>query len=259
MTRLSAQNLIVTRKDRRLLDGVSATFGPGRLTGLIGPNGAGKTTFLKALLGLTALDGGAVALDGASHADLGRSAVARRIGYLAQGAPCHWPMTVARVVELGLLANVGADGSGSTAQAVADALAATGTSHLKDRNVTSLSGGERTLVMVARCLAGGAPLLLADGPITGLDPRHQIDVMEILRGRVTDQAGTVAVLHDLTLAAQYCDRLILMNAGRIVADGPPAQVLTPDNLAEVYRIEGRLHDVGGRPIIVTTPPRSPHP
>ena len=135
MTILSAHDLVVTRNGRRLLDGISADFGPGRLTGLIGPNGAGKTTFLKALLGLIPVDGGEVRLDGLPLTNYRPSDIARRVGYLAQGAPCHWPMSVERIVALGLLAN-GQDRRAEAAagkQAIADALAATGTNHLRHR------------------------------------------------------------------------------------------------------------------------------
>ena len=108
--------------------------------------------------------------------------------------------------------------------------------------------------MIARCLAGGAPMLLADEPVTGLDPRHQLDVMDILRRRVSETAGTVAVLHDLTLAARYCNHLILMADGRIFAQGTPDVVLKPGNLAAVYRIKGGLHFVDGRQIVVSHSP-----
>ncbi|UTW50212.1 ABC transporter ATP-binding protein [bacterium SCSIO 12827] len=257
MTILSARDLVVMRNGCRLLDGVSADFAPGSLTGLIGPNGAGKTTFLKALLGLVPIDGGDLRLDGKALTGFHPAEIARRVGYLAQGAPCHWPMSVERIIALGLLAN-GQDRRANIAagdEAVAAALAATGTAPLRRRAVTTLSGGERTLVMIARCLAGGAPMLLADEPVTGLDPRHQLDVMEILRDRVSETAGTVAVLHDLTLAARYCDRLILMTDGRIVAQGSPAAVLRPENLAAVYRIEGGLHFIGGQPIVLSESPK----
>jgi iron complex transport system ATP-binding protein len=253
MTILSARDLVVTRNGRCLLDGVSADFAPGSLTGLIGPNGAGKTTFLKALLGVVPADGGDVRLDGKALTGFRPAEIARRLGYLAQGAPCHWPMSVERIIALGLLAN-GQDRRANTAagnEAVAAALAATGTVPLRRRAVTTLSGGERTLVMIARCLAGGAPMLLADEPVTGLDPRHQLDVMAILRDRVSETAGTVAVLHDLTLAARYCDRLILMTGGRIVAQGSPAAVLKPENLAAVYRIDGGLRFIDGQPVVLS--------
>ena len=126
----------------------------------------------------------------------------------------------------------------------------TGISHLRDRIVTSLSGGERTLVMIARCLAGRAEILLADEPVTGLDPRHQIKVIQTLLSSVTKNTGVVMVLHDLSLAARYCTRLILIHEGRVTAEGDPTSVLTPKNLSDVYGIDASLREIDGQALVV---------
>lgn len=222
------------------------------MVGLIGPNGAGKTTLLKCLLGLLKPDNGEVSLDGQALPLWSRSEIAKHLGYLAQGAPCHWPMTVERIVELGrlCLAGSGRDPYGQARTSVAAALEQTGTLHLRGRVVTTLSGGERTLVMIARCLAGGAPLLLADEPVTGLDPRHQIEIMQTLRAQAVGCGGVVAVLHDLNLAARFCTRLVLMDHGRIVSEGAPDEVLTPEQLANVYGIDAALRRVDGQMVVV---------
>lgn len=252
MTVLKAIDLSVSLGRNKILDQISVSFGAGELVGLIGPNGAGKTSLLKCLLGLLKFDSGAVSLDGQALPLWSRSEIATRLGYLAQGAPCHWPMTVERIVELGRLPHVGyrrqPDDQARTS--VATALRQTGTTHLRRRVVTTLSGGECTLVMIARCLAGEAPMLLADEPVTGLDPRHQIEVMQALRAQTVGHGGVVVVLHDLSLAAQFCTRLILMDHGRVVSEGAPDQVLTSENLANVYGIDAALRRVDGQLVVL---------
>ena len=252
MTELSSKNLTLLGNSGVILDKVSVNFGPDELVGLIGPNGAGKTTLLRSLLGLLEPTGGEINLDGKTLKAWRRSEIATRVGYLAQGSPCHWPMTVERIVALGRtphtppMSGIDADDW----QIIEDALSLTNISHLRDRSVTSLSGGERTLVMIARCLAGRSGLLLADEPVTGLDPRHQIEIIETLLSSISDKTGVVMVLHDLSLAARYCTRLILINKGRVAAEGNPTSVLTPKNLADVYGIEASLREIDGQALVV---------
>ena len=130
-------------------------------------------------------------------------------------------------------------------------MASTGISDLQFRKVTSLSGGERTLTMLARCLAGQAPLILADEPVTGLDPSHQIKIMQLLKNQVSSKTGVVAVLHDLNLAAKYCSRLVLMSEGKIHADGVPDTVLSTQNISNVYGIKAKMQYLDGQPIILS--------
>ena len=252
MTRLSSNNLSIQDNNVSILNEVSVTFGPEELVGVIGPNGAGKTTLLKSLLGLLKPSSGDITLDEKTLGSWSRIDIAKRIGYLAQGAPCHWPMTVERIVEIGCsphsLPLWGIDAEDR--KIVENALRLTGISHLRDRIVTSLSGGERTLVMIARCLAGRSGLLLADEPVTGLDPRHQIEIIETLLSSISDKTGVVMVLHDLSLAARYCTRLILINNGRVAAEGNPASVLTSENLSEVYGIDASLRKIDGQSLVV---------
>jgi iron complex transport system ATP-binding protein len=252
VTVLKAMDLSASIGRTKILDEVSVNFGAGELVGLIGPNGAGKTTLLKCLLGLLKPDSGTISLDGRALPAWSRSEVAKRLGYLAQGAPCHWPMTAERIVELGRLPHAGSgrELNSQTLPSVSAALEKTGTMHLRSRVVTSLSGGERTLVMIARCLAGGAPLLLADEPVTGLDPRHQIEIMQTLRAQAAGPGGVVAVLHDLNLAARFCTQLVLMHQGRIVSEGAPDQVLTSEHLANVYGIDAALRRVDGQMVVL---------
>ena len=252
MTELNSKNLTVEGRTGLILDSVAVKLGPGELLGLIGPNGAGKTTLLRCLLGLLKPTSGEINLDGKSLGTWKRKDIAKRIGYLPQGAPCHWPMTVEKIVKLGRTPHqstiLAADSESE--ELVEGALQITRTTHLRHRVVTSLSGGERTLVMIARCLVSRSGLLLADEPVTGLDPRHQIEIIEALLSSVTKDAGVLMVLHDLSLAAKYCTRLILLHEGRVADEGHPTSVLTSKNLADVYGINASLQDVSGQRLVV---------
>lgn len=239
MTRIAIRGLSVSAGRKRILDGIDLDFRPGALTGLIGPNGAGKTTLLRSILGVTRTTAGTVHIDDRQRSDWKPSALAKRIGFLPQGAPVHWPMTVERLVALGRLPHFThwRGMSKEDTNAIEQAMAQTDVAHLRGRVATTLSGGEQALAMIARCIAGGAPVLLVDEPVAGLDPAHCLQVMETLKATVSRTSGVVAVLHDLSLAARFCDRIVMMQAGRVVADGSPEAVLTQDALRDVYGIE----------------------
>ncbi len=231
---------------------VTLDLRPGQLVGIIGPNGAGKSTLIRAMLGLVALDAGRVTLDGAALQSLSRREIAKRIAYLPQGQTLHWPLAVERLVALGRLPYLGPLSRLSAQdEAMVDAaLERADVLQLKGRIATELSGGERARVLFARALAVGAAGLIADEPLASLDPGHQIDVMELLAAEARGGALVATVLHDLGMAARYCDRLILMHRGRIVADGEPMQVLSRENLASVYGIDAWIGTEAGRPAII---------
>ncbi|WP_337998128.1 ABC transporter ATP-binding protein [Oleispirillum naphthae] len=243
----SVENLAVSLSGRPVLRGIDLALGGAGVTGLIGPNGAGKTTLLKTMMGFLPPAAGEARFGGQALAAWEPQALARRVGYLAQGSPCSWPMSVERVVAIGRtphLSRFGRPGAADAA-AVERAMAATGVAHLRRRPVTDLSGGERVRVMLARALAGCPEVLLADEPVAGLDPHYQLQVMETLRDFAAEGRGVVVVLHDLTLAARFCARLVLLHGGRVMADGTPEEVLTPGLLEAAYGVTVHVGRHGG--------------
>jgi iron complex transport system ATP-binding protein len=252
---VTLEKVSVALGGRRVVEDVSADLGGG-VIGLIGPNGAGKSTLVRAMAGLLPA-GGTVLIDGAPVRSLPLRDRARRIAYLPQGQIVHWRLTVERLVALGRLPHLApfARPGDADAQAIERALERTETLSLRDRAFDELSGGERARVLLARALAVESPLLLADEPLAALDPAHQIEVMALLRAEAARGATVIAVLHDLTLAARWCDRLLLIDQGRLVADGKPADVLTADRIGSVYRVSAFIGEAAGEPLIV---PLTPH-
>ncbi len=249
MSLLTLDAVTVRRAGRTVLDAVSANVAPGELVGLLGPNGAGKTTLLRAALGLQPAEG-AITLGDARLGTLSPRARALRAAYIPQDRNVAWPISVAALVALGRTphrASAEADAS-----AVNSALAAMELGPLRDRPATALSGGERARALIARALAQDAPLLLADEPTAGLDPAHALTLMAAFRGLARSGRGVLVSLHDLGLAARWCDRLILLDRGRVTADDRPAAVLTPDRLAAVYGITAHIGFDATGPILQPT-------
>ena len=242
---------------RAVFEGVALAVRSGELVALCGPNGAGKSTLLRLLLGLHAPSAGQVRLGGEPVTTLSRRQIARRAALLPQDAPVDLPLTVREVVALGRLPHLERfqpEGV-ADARAVERALEATDVASLAERPVAELSGGERQRVHLARALAQEAPLLLLDEPIAGLDLAHQLQALDLLRTIVDAGRGALVALHDLSLAARRCDRLIFLAEGRIRADGAPAVVLTPEALAEVFAVRAEVRfDGDGRPFVLPHEP-----
>lgn len=252
MVTIRLDALGVTLGRRQVVRDFSATLGPGTLIGIVGPNGAGKSSLLRAVLGLLPVSAGAALIDEAPVSALSRAALARKIAYLPQGQTLHWPLSVERLVALGRLPHLAPMSAlaADDVAAIERALGRADVAALRTRIATELSGGERARALLARALAVEAPALVVDEPLASLDPGHQIDVMTLLRSEADAGSLVIAVLHDLTMAARYCDRLLLMDGGILIADGAPVAVLNAERLRSVYGIEATIDASGEAPLIV---------
>jgi iron complex transport system ATP-binding protein len=235
MNAIDAAGVVLARGGQTLLDGVSLRAGAGELLGLVGPNGAGKSSLLKCLAGLAPCQG-EIRVGGEPLAALAPRRRARRIAYLGQDERIAWPLALADFVALGRLPHRPRRSAKDDEEAVAAAIAAMQLGELCARRVDRLSGGERARARLARALAVGAPILLADEPVAALDPFHQLNVMELLARQCAAGRTAVVALHDLTLASRFCARVLLLDRGRAVACGEPRRVLTPRNLQQVYHV-----------------------
>ncbi len=226
----------VVRGGRRVLDGIDVTFERGRLAAVIGPNGAGKSTLLSVAAGLLTPNAGSVSLDAVPLAAIDRRVLARRRAYLPQRAGVEWPISVERVVALGLTPSLPAFGGLPPAlqACVADTLAQFDLTDLATRPATALSGGELARVMMARATVGEPEVLIVDEPTAGLDPRHVIEVGRRLRALVDGGCAVVVALHDLDLARRIADDVVAMKDGRVLAAGPTQTVVKSEIISALY-------------------------
>lgn len=220
---------------RTVLNAVDLSVAAGELVAVVGPNGAGKSSAIRALAGLLPLTGGHARLDGADVADLPPPERARRAAYLPQERRIAWNLPAIEVAALGAPFLQAADAQ-ARARAALDEVEA---GHLADRGVAEMSGGERARVLLARALATGARGLLVDEPIAGLDPDAQLMVLERLQARARGGQAVLVSLHDLTLAARFADRAVVLDQARVAADGPPMDALSPEIMARVFGLTGR--------------------
>lgn len=247
MVDLVLTNIAVTAGDTALVKGASLTLQPGQLIALIGPNGAGKTSLIRGGIGLEPLAAGQAALDGQNTHAMPAAARALKLAYLPQIRPLAWPNQVRDVVALGRfthgarLGNLAPEHS----TAVDAAMAQCDIAHLAERRADTLSGGESARMHCARAFAANAPLLIADEPVAALDPRHQLQVMDLIARYVENGGGALVVLHDINLAARYATDLAWMHTGCIVAYGTPEQTLTQQRMADVFGVSA---DIEGRRI-----------
>ncbi len=250
--RLHIEALAVLRGGRRVLHDVSFAVGAGEALVLRGPNGAGKTTLLRVALGFISAEAGEVRLGGDDPRALSPRERALRAAYMPQKPSAAWPMKVEAVAALGRFAHGGAPSKLNAVdqQAVDAALDACALAPLRQRRVDQISGGERMRVHLARTLAQGAPLLLLDEPTAGLDPAQSLAVGEILQARAREGGGVVFATHDISLAARFASRVVLMAQGRVIADGTPREALTREALALAYGRDGKLLELDGEWIAV---------
>lgn len=242
-TTLNAQEVSFARDGNHILDNVGMQLSAGEMVGLIGPNGAGKSSLLRVMAGLQRADSGKVTLsrggvDKKLLNDFSGRERAQILAYLPQQEVPAWPLQVEHLVGLGRAPwHTPLTGkSPRDKQAIERALDQTELQSLRQRIVTTLSGGELQRTLLARVFAGEPKVILADEPIAALDPYHQLHMMELLAEHAQQGGAVLAALHDLSLAARFCSRLVLLHRGKIVADGRPIDVLTTENLQQVYGI-----------------------
>ena len=244
MSALELREVSVELGGRTVLTAVNFDAAEGAMVAIVGANGAGKTTLLRGALGLLPVRGSA-RLFGHEVRTLSARERAERVGYLAQERRIAWGMTARRVAALGAVTQ-----PPKKADALAErALARVGASALADRSVFDMSGGERARVLLARLLAAAAPLLVLDEPAAGLDPDAQLATLELLRGEAGEGRAVVVTLHDLTLAARFCDRVLVLDEGRVAADDAPTRALAPRVLRSVFGLDGGWVDTEAGPVL----------
>jgi iron complex transport system ATP-binding protein len=253
---LEARGIGVRLGGRQVLEDVSLSVKPGEIVAVIGANGAGKSTLLKVLAGLMAPGAGTVSAGARPLGDLDRRVLGRTIAYLPQERAVHWPLTVRRLVALGRFpfrAPIAGPSSDDEA-AVTEAMAAMDVTAFAERAVTELSGGERARVLLARALAQRPRFLVADEPTTGLDPAHGLTLFAQFVRMSALQRAVIVALHDLSLAARYCHRVLLLKDGTALAQGTPHEVLTPELLARAYGVRATVAEIEGRPVVLPIEP-----
>lgn len=241
---LTIRDLTIGYNGQPVLHQVSLAIEAGQMVALIGANGAGKSTLLRAMNRTLKPWSGSVALRGQNLAALSPRQVARRIALVEQAGKLAWPYTVEQVLNLGRFPHQGwfAPPTARDAQIVERVLRQTALWELRRRPLNTLSGGERQRALVARALVQEPQVLLLDEPASNLDIHHQHQLLRFVRGLVSDHGLAVVVaIHDLAMAARYCQRLVVINRGRVCADGPAEAVLNPALLHEVFGVQARLY------------------
>ena len=240
---IGAHDLTYEIEGETLLDGVSLRADRGQFVGLIGPNGAGKSTLLRTISGILRYRRGAVRLEGADLKTLSSREIASSLALIPQIAPYTYGFTSMELVLMGRYPHLGRfQIEGKEDDRIArDAMRLTETEQFADRTLDTLSGGERQRVFVARALAQQPRILLMDEPTANLDVLHQLKVLDLVRRLVDDGLTAIAAVHDLNMAARYCDKLVLLSGGRVLAEGTPSEVLTPDTIASAFGVKSAVY------------------
>ena len=242
MSILHASKICVRRAGRTILENVSLHAESGDFIAVIGANGAGKSTLLSVLAGLLKPDSGTVMLDDVSIHDLSGMKLARRRAYLPQNPRCEWPISVERLVALGLTPTLPAFGGlpSSFGPLITQALQACDLLDHRLQPATTLSGGELARAMLARALVANPDVLIVDEPIAGLDPKHALDTVRRLQGLAGSGKLVIASLHDLTLAGRYANRIFALANGHVQGDGVTASTLTPALIRSAFEVDARV-------------------
>ena len=240
---VSAREVTFAVEAARLLDAVSLRADKGQLVGLIGPNGSGKSTFLHTIAGLLRLQSGTVSLSGRDLSEMSAKEVASGLALVPQIAPYTHGFTSMELVLMGRYPHLGRfQVEGQEDDSIArHAMRLTETERYAERTLDTMSGGERQRVFVSRALAQQPKVLLLDEPTSNLDVLHQLKVFELVRRLVDDGLTAIAAIHDLNLAARYCDRMVLLSEGRVLAEGTPEDVLVQDTMREAFGVDSSVY------------------
>lgn len=253
---LAAHSASVKLGGRVVLNGITADIKAGEFVAVVGANGAGKSTLLRLMAGLVMPETGHVTLESARLDSFERRDLAKRIAYLPQDRIVHWSLAALRIVALGRLPHrsFAAGESAKDQAAITAAMQRMNVMQLSERSVATLSGGERARVLVARALAQQAQYLIADEPAAGLDPAHSLALFQEFARLAADGHAILTALHDLSLAMRYATRVILLKDGVCLSDGPPAMVLSRENLAAAFAIDAIVTEVDGIPVVLPHTP-----
>ena len=247
---IEARGVGVSLDGHRILTGIDLTVSPGEVVALVGPNGAGKSTLLAAISGDVPTDAGSITIAGRALGSYKHLELARERAVLTQDNQLSFPFTVGQVVSMGRSPWTRTDRFDEDEAAIAEAMLAMDIDQLATRRFTSLSGGEKARVSLARVLAQRTPIVMLDEPTASLDLRHQEDVMRAVRTLASAGTAVLVVVHDLSLAAAYADRVAIIAGGTLVAAGPPQQVLTAPQVSSVYGLPVEVSLSSGRPVVV---------
>ena len=252
-TEIDARGLTCIAEAQALLSNVDLRADKGEFVGLIGPNGAGKTTLLRAVAGVRQRDGGTVLLQQRSLDELSPREIAVALALVPQAAPYTQGFNGLELVMMGRYPHLGrfAVEGASDSAIVQEAMHLTETDDFKDRTLDTLSGGERQRVFLARALAQSAGIMLLDEPTANLDVLHQLKILDLVRTFVNEGISVIAAIHDLNLAARFCDRLVVLSHGKVLSEGKPLDVLTSETLAVAFGIQAEVYadPVSGFPVV----------
>lgn len=242
---LSVRDLSFSYGERKILHGVSFSSDPGEVLGIAGPNGCGKTTLIKCIDRIFEPEG-TIEFAGKNIQELTTTEIAQLIAYVPQALTIGMAMSVFETILLGRRPYIRWSVSDADLERVSATIGELGIQHLAFRTMTQISGGERQKVMIARAMVQDPSLLLLDEPTSALDIRHQLEVMELVQSVArTKEASVLMAVHDLNLASRFCDRLVIMKEGRIVAYGKPPELLTPDLIRDVYEVDAMITSESG--------------
>jgi iron complex transport system ATP-binding protein len=255
LVKLKVKNVEFSYNSTPVLENISMDLERSEVIGIVGPNGAGKSTLIRCIDRILTPRGGIILLDENDISKMTRMEIAKEMGYVPQTTARVFPATVFDTVLMGRRPHLGWKSSEEDIDKVLEVLELLGIMEFSMRDFNEISGGQQQKVLIARALAQEADVLLLDEPTSNLDIRHQLEVMDIMKGIVKKKGiSAIVAIHDLNLASRYTDRLLMMNGGRIFASGNPESVLTVENIRRAYGVEALVKSDGKRPYIIPVRP-----